>query len=106
MHEGEDPLGLCAGDAGGADGGRERAHGAADDGAAREAHGPEGLHEYAHDLRLGLPVGCAHELHAQLGELAGLAGEASLLAHHGGGVAQARREVALPHPAGDEPGDG
>ena len=85
---------------------REGQHRTADDGPCRHVEDLQGLGEQAHDLRLGGDPLPAHELDAELRELARLAGERGLLAHDGSAVAQAQGQLALGDAGGHHARDG
>ena len=71
----------------------QRRDGAEDEAPRGNLEGGQRLGEQANDLDLGGSAVGAHELNAELRELAGLAAQRLLLAHHRRIVAEARREL-------------
>ena len=106
MHEGEGALAEVRRGSALVEKRGERCHGAEDDAPRGNLELGEDLGEETDDLSLGRGPLVAHELDAELRELARLALERRLLADDGCGVAEADRQLVRADARGDEAGDG
>ncbi len=86
--------------------GEQRAHRAGHEAHVGNLERAQRLGQQRDDLNLAGHVLAADKLHAELGELARLAAQGALLAHHGGLVAQAGRKVGGAEALGGEARDG